>query len=270
MSATAPPLEMPFDVENATLTAEQLDQYQRDGFLIVRQVFSPFELVGAVIECDQLLARRDLIDTANIRCRWQDHIVTKECLFECFDPVIDIGPVCETLARHGRILSILGQIYGEPAYLFKDKLIFKPPGAKGYDLHQDFIAWKDFPRSFTTVEIAIDPADRDNGCTEVFPEYHRQGCLSPEDGDYHSLPPETVDQHRAVPLQLQPGDIAIFGAFTPHRSSPNRTERWRRQLYLSYNSASDGGERRTEHYREFHAWLKVKYAQYGKHNVWFR
>ena len=66
------------------------------------------------------------------------------------------------------------------------------------------------------------------------------------------------------------GDIAIFGAFTPHRSAPNQADGWRRTLYLSYNAASDGGDRRTEHYREFHDWLKIKYAEYGKHHVYFQ
>ena len=32
------------------------------------------------------------------------------------------------------------RLYGEPACLFKDKLIYKPPGVKGYGLHQDWIA----------------------------------------------------------------------------------------------------------------------------------
>jgi hypothetical protein len=104
----------------------------------------------------------------------------------------------------------------------------------------------------------------------VFPGYHKRGYLPPHDGDYHPTPPGIVDESDAVPLELDPGDIAIFGAFTPHRSSPNRSAGWRRQLYLSYNAASDGGDRRTDHYREFHAWLKVKYAEYGKHKVYFQ
>src|SRR5262249_32490 len=87
------------------------------------------------------------------------------------------------------------------AFLFKDKLIFKPPRAKGYDLHQDFIAWPGFPRSFVTAAVAIDPCDLDNGCTVVYPGYHANGCLSPEDGDYHALPPATVDH----PPPARPG-----------------------------------------------------------------
>src|SRR6516225_3935045 len=161
--------------------------YEDQGFLIVREVFTPDEVAAAGAEAERLVARQDLIDMRNLRCRWQPHCDDGECLFETFDPVIDIAPVCAQLARHSRLLAILGELYGESACLFKDKLIFKPPGAKGYDLHQDYIAWRDFPRSFVTVLVALDPSDRDNGCTEVFPGLHRSGCLSPEDGDYHAL-----------------------------------------------------------------------------------
>jgi hypothetical protein len=72
-----------------------------------------------------------------------------------------------------------------------------------------------------------------------------------------------------VLLELHPGDVAIFGGFTPHRSAPNVSSRWRRQLYLSYNKQSDGGEQRERHYAEFHAWLRIKYAEYGKTDLYF-
>ena len=94
-------------------------------------------------------------------------------------------------AHDARIRGPLAAIYGDEACLFKDKLIFKPPGAKGYALHQDFMGWNGFPESFVTVLVPIDAADEENGCTEVFPGYHRQGCLSPCDGEYHG-----VDQRR--------------------------------------------------------------------------
>jgi hypothetical protein len=252
------------------LSRARLASFEKEGYLIVRGVFSPAEIAVISLEAEALLGRTDLIATDNIRCRWQPHVETEECLFETFDPVIDISPVCARVAGDRRILDLLAGVYGEEAFLFKDKLIFKPPGARGYDLHQDYISWPNFPRSFVTVLVPIDPSRVDNGCTEIFPGWHRQGYLSPEDGNYHPIPPERLRGSASVPLELEPGDVAIFGCFTPHCSAPNRSGGWRRQLYLSYNASSDGGERRTEHYREFHAWLKERYAEYGKTNTYFR
>ena len=251
------------------LTGAQVRHYHEEGFLILRGVFAAEELAGVLAEAEGLLRRSDLINSNNLRCRWQPHIVSGECLFETFDPVIDIGPACARLARDPRLLAFVGDLQGEPACLFKDKLIYKPPGAEGYDLHQDYIGWPSFPRSFTTVEVALDHADGDNGCTRVYHGYHHRGYLSPEDGMYHPIPPGVVDPARAVPLELRPGDVAVFGCFVPHDSPPNRSQRGRRQLYLSYNAASDGGEQRYAHYQEFHAWLRERYAEYGKHNVYF-
>jgi ectoine hydroxylase-related dioxygenase (phytanoyl-CoA dioxygenase family) len=251
-------------------TAERRGAYDRDGFVVVRSVFGPEEMAEATAEADRLLTEYEhLKSVKNLRCRWQNNVFTGECTFETFDPVIDIGPVCRGLAFHPRLLAVLREVYGEPACLFKDKLIYKPPGVKGYGLHQDWIAWDGFPRTFLTVLIPFDPADRDNGCTIVFPGYHLAGPLTPPDGAYHELPAETVNESKAVPLVLEPGDVAAFGGFTPHRSDPNVSGRWRRQLYLSYNAWSDGGDQREKHYREFHAWLRKKYAEYGKTDTFF-
>lgn len=244
--------------------------YHEQGFAMLRNVFQADEIAALAAEAETLLQRQELIETLNIRCRWSNDEQTDACLFDCFDPVIDIGAVCRYFAYDERILTALNSIYREPACLFKDKLIFKRPGVKGYQLHQDFIGWYDFPESFITVLVAIDPTHAGNGATEVFPGYHKQGYLSPRDGEYHQLAEEAVDASTGVLLELEPGDVAFFGGFTPHRSAPNRSQAWRRQLYLSYNAASDGGERREAHYREFHEWLHKKYAEYGKHGTYFQ
>ena len=245
-------------------------EYDVNGFVVVRGLFSKGLMARAAAEAEELPKRFEkLVSVKNIRCRWQDNVFTGDCTFETFDPVIDLGPACRDIALSPELLNLLGELYGEPAHLFKDKLIFKPPGVKGYKLHQDWIAWPGFPRSFLTVLVPFETADRDNGCTIAYPGYHKSGSLTEEDGQYHELPDGTVDEGTAVPLLLEPGDVAIFGGFTPHRSDPNTSDRWRRQLYLSYNAESEGGDQREKHYREFHAWLKVKYAEYGKTEIYF-
>ena len=153
-------------------TPEQIANYRRDGFLIVREAFTAEEVGELDAEAGRLTQLTALIDSDNIRCRWSNHHETNECRFDCFDPVIDLSPVCERVARDERIIGTVSALYGEQAHLFKDKLIFKPPGAKGYGLHQDYISWESFPKTFVTVIVAIDPADADNGATEVFPGLH--------------------------------------------------------------------------------------------------
>ncbi len=252
------------------LSPAQLRQYRADGYLIVRGVFTPGEIALLAEEAERLAARSELIDTNNIRCRWRDDVRTGACRFDGFDPVIDISPLHGAAARDPRILAIASAIYGEPACLFKDKLIYKRPGSAGYALHQDYIAWPSFPASFVTVALAIDPATDDNGATEVFPGCHHRGYLAPRDGQYHELPLDSVDPATGVLLRLQPGDLAVFGCYTPHRSAPNRSASSRRLLYTSYNAHSDGGDSRTAHYQEFHRWLKDRYAEHGKTSTYFR
>ena len=53
--------------------------------------------------------------------------------------------------------------------------------------------------------VAVDPTDAQNGATEVFPGYHRQGYLSARDGDYHELPLAAIDESRGTTLDLAPG-----------------------------------------------------------------
>lgn len=251
------------------LTSSDRCTYEEQGYIVVRSLFNPEAIEHLCSDACSLLSRQDLISRRNLRCRWQTNVRTGVCEFETFDPIIDLSPACRAIAEHHRLLAVLANLYGEQACLFKDKLIYKPPGCPGYGLHQDWIAWKDFPRSFLTVLIPLDASNQDNGCTIVYPGYHHNGPLMPTDGAYHEIPREMVDEARAVPLEMEPGDVAIFGGFTPHRSAPNLSAGWRRQLYLSYNKHSDGGPQRPEHYAAFHRWLRKRYAEHNKHDVYF-
>ena len=252
------------------LHSDQIERYHAQGYLHVPRVFDWVTACELADAAQELSERRDLIDIANLRCRWQHDVASGECLFDCFDPVIDLSPTCRRVAEDERLLAILRSLYDDEPCLLKDKLIFKRPGAGGYGLHQDYIAWREFPRSFTTVMVAIDPADAENGATEVFAGCHGQGYMSAHDGEYHELSPESLPSASSEIPSLKPGDVLIFGGFTPHRSGPNRSQRWRRQLYLSYNAESDGGEQREAHYRLFHDWLRERYARHGLTETCFR
>lgn len=252
------------------ISDEIVAHYRDHGWAIARNFFSTDQIARVGDSAEALLRRTDLMHTDNIRCRWSTDVNNGACVFETFDPVADLSPECGELALDQRLLAAVSALYGEPAHLFKDKLIFKPPGIKGYAMHQDYISWPGFPKSFMTVLVPIDPSTEENGCTEVFSGYHHLGNMSANDGEYHELQLDRIDLSRGVKMELAPGDVGFFSGFTPHRSAPNRSGRYRKQLYLSYNADSDGGDQRAAHYAEFHVWLRKKYAEYGKHNVYFR
>src|SRR5579871_5314264 len=99
------------------LTAAQRRAYPADGYVILRGLFHPAEMAVASMEADRLLSRTDLMVTENIRCRWQPHCESGDCLFETFDPFADLSPALASVARDPRLLTAVSELYGEPAHL---------------------------------------------------------------------------------------------------------------------------------------------------------
>jgi ectoine hydroxylase-related dioxygenase (phytanoyl-CoA dioxygenase family) len=252
------------------LTGEQVDQYHEQGYLVLKNVFSIDEVSALGDEVDRIARdNSELINSKNMRVRFKPHVETGQPVFEVLDPIADLSPLADKLAHDKQLLAILHDIYGEPACLFKEKLIYKPAGAIGATLHQDWIGWPGFPESFLTVLVAIDRFNLESGATEVYPGLHKQGYLSPKDGQHHHLTPEILGVE-PIPLLLEPGDVAIFGCFTPHRSAPNSSTTSRRGYFISYNALSDGGEQYSAHYREFHEWIRSKSPSETRDQLFFK
>jgi ectoine hydroxylase-related dioxygenase (phytanoyl-CoA dioxygenase family) len=255
---------------NRFLSEEGVAFYHREGYLMVRGLFTAGEVDRLAQDVERVSRERaELIDANNMRVRFKNHFETNEVFFEVFDPISDLSPVAKAIATDRRLLDLLHDLYGEPAELFKDKLIYKPAGAIGATLHQDWIGWPGFPETFLTVVVAIDSFTEGNGATEVFPRIHTQGYLSPKDGQHHyvelgDLPTDPV------PLLMEPGDVAVFTCFTPHRSAPNTGKETRRGYFISYNARSDGGQQHTKHYREFHDWLRAKAPEDKRRFMYFK
>ena len=84
------------------------------------------------------------------------------------DPVVDVSNVCRALSSDERLLGLVRQIFNDDALLFKDRLIYKMSGVRGYQIHQDYSWWQEFPEDLINVAIAIDGADAENGALELF------------------------------------------------------------------------------------------------------
>lgn len=251
------------------LTKDQLASYHQDGVLLVRTAFDACEVQELGEEADRVLeSHAHLLNENNLRTRFIQHHKNGKPIFEKFDPFLDLSSLAQSIVMDERILKPLHSIYGEPACLFKDKFIYKPPGATGATLHQDWISWPGFPESFITVLIAIDPFTAKSGATEFYLGEHKRGYLSPRDAQHHILEASQFDSQPTM-LEMEPGDIAIFSCFVPHASAPNLSSRHRRGYFVSYNALSDGGDQYQSHYSEFHQWIRERYPESRRCELYF-
>jgi hypothetical protein len=217
----------------------EIDGYRRKGYAVLRRVFAADEVAAWEAESRRLLslglAHEDNWRTVLYRSPAGLAVVDR------INPVIDISPVFASLVRDERILRPLSDLYGERMLLFKDKLIYKMPGVAGYEMHQDYSSWQTFPKDLVNVIVSIDGADEDNGGVEFFPGYNDR--LLSTVGELRYMSAEEagqIDLSRGEVLKTEPGDVVVFDCMTPHRSGVNRSNRLRRQLYLTYSSAHNG------------------------------
>lgn len=137
-----------------------------------------------------------------------------------------------------RLLRPVEAILGEPPALLKDKINLKLPGGSGFAPHQDAQAgWDRWAPYHVTAVVAIDAADLENGCLEVAPGRHREGLLGER---WRPLEGPSLDGLAFEPVPMAPGDALLFDSFLPHRSGPNRSDRPRRILYVTWQGRSHG------------------------------
>ena len=151
------------------------------------------------------------------------------------------SPALAQFVRHARILGRVEELLAAPALLFKEKVNFKLPGGGGFAAHQDIQpGWDDYAPYFVSVLVTVDPSTLENGCLELAAGHHKRGMLGAK---WKPLTAEQIEGVEFAPYPMQPGDAAFFDCFVPHQSKPNLTDRQRRNLYLTFNRASDADRR---------------------------
>lgn len=221
------------------LSEEQVGQFHRDGYLLVRGMYNPEEVAQISRWTDELAASPETPgrdwkyfeesrgDKQRILCRIENFVPYHEGFSQ--------------LITQKRMQQAVGELFGEPAVLFKDKINFKLPGGDGFKAHQDVQAgWDAYAPLHITAMIAIDETNEANGSLEMIPGLHRQGLLGEQ---WAPLEDEHTGHRPYQAVHCQPGDAVFFDSFAPHRSSPNRTDKARRVLYITYNSAAHGDHR---------------------------
>jgi ectoine hydroxylase-related dioxygenase (phytanoyl-CoA dioxygenase family) len=224
-----------------TIDPASVTHYRQRGYAVLRGLLDDAAVRQLRQECDRLWSQADLfaIGTPGVAVRMGADGRPKN---DRLDPIIAHSPLLAELARGPLLIAVASAMLGEPAVLFKDKGIFKPPGTSGYGLHQDYAYWTMVgvpAEAMLSVLVAVDPASQANGAMEVYPGYHRHRLPAPAH-DPLDVDPAAVDPACVERPDLQAGDMVAFHSLTPHGSDPNRSDTPRRSLFLTYNAARYG------------------------------
>ena len=229
------------------LSDEQIASFRRDGWLVLRQAFSPTERaqVDAWMETVQTWADNG---GPGLHHHEQTHDGPRIARSEDFVPHHD---GLAALLCDGALPHWVGQLFDEPAVLYKEKCNYKYPGGGGFAPHQDASAYR-FVDHHISIMVPLDPATRESGCLWVAPGF-AEGFLPTDDRG--CVEDEVAERLSWQAVEVFPGDVLLFDSYTPHKSDTNRSDHRRRALYLTYNAAS-AGDFRDRYYadkrREFH------------------
>jgi hypothetical protein len=209
------------------LTREQVDAFNRDGYVKGIRIFSPEEMAQHRAYFDDLLARvlaeggsSYSISTAHLK----------------YGKVYDI-------LTHPRIIRCVRDLLGDNVVAWGSHYFCKMPGdGKVVNWHQDASYWPLTPSKAVTVWLAIDDADVENACMRYIPGSHHYGHLTyklTEDASEAVLDQAVENAEELgepVYVELKAGEVSLHSDLLLHGSDANRSNRRRCGLTLRYTS----------------------------------
>lgn len=234
------------------LSAEQIAQYKRDGFLVVPGILNAEEI-------ERYKARAREFALGNVPPGGEKMVVqdvrVARGLVTPDDPERGVWKLLNPghhdklffdYPSHPRLLDVVEQIIGPDIQAFLLMFIYKPPGLQSdHPYHQDAMYFPFGPHEkICGTWIPLDRAAADNGTLCVLPGSHTLEVLPhglPE-GDlvnYGIFGAEGYMEPRAdeLVLELNPGDGVFFHSHLLHRTGPNTSDRHRRVLTVHYASS---------------------------------
>lgn len=229
------------------LNDEQLAQYRRDGYVLLRKHFDAEE-----IELLQRAAKedRELDARASGRADGEGGTVRLSLWNHPGEGIYGM------FARCRRIVDAAEQLLGGEVYHYHSKMVMKDPKVGGaWAWHQDYGYWYQngvlFPL-LTSVMIAVDQATRENGCLQVIRGSHDMGRVDHVlTGDQAGADMERVNE--ALKLleldycEMNPGDALFFHPNLLHRSDRNTSEKPRWSMICCYNAARNNPYKESHH-----------------------
>lgn len=241
-----------------SLTSDQVAAFRRDGFVIAR-IFDPEDFLpvqreisahldarARALHVDGLLA--ELHPDAPFSTRFG--LLAAQCdeFHGGCDSTDILGDALFALMRHPKMLDAIASLVGPEISLNPiQHLRAKPPATAGrrigyYEVpwHQDSgVTTPDADAALlVTAWTPLLGASETMGCMRLIPGFHRQGHVrhvsDPQYGT--TIDPALVPADGHVVAACEPGEVVLMSQFTPHCSTPNRSDICRWSLDLRYQA----------------------------------
>lgn len=246
------------------ITDAEMQSYQEDGFFVRTGLYA----------ADEVDALGDHVNWLIDQMEEASHITPEQrrtLLLRNGQATVETGPASlvslfrislfSRLVRQHiqdeRRLAIARALVGDDLFCPNDLYFLKPPGTgKAVAWHQDSWYFRnsyqsslDEPIERTVVGtwFAIDDADAENGCLWVIPGTHKLGVVDHDEdenvGDQFlgkNIPRITNElAASAIPVEVPKGSLIVFNNTVLHRSTPNRSTRYRRAYVVHYMQATN-------------------------------
>lgn len=220
------------------LTAEQRQQYEEQGFFVVRDLFNPGEVREMIEECESIL-RGDYGELYTGAMQIDPGSTAEIKVERKISAVVERSVTFRKSLLKPELMSYVQDVLGPDLLLFRDILMLKPArvGSK-MAWHQDSNYWPIAPAELCSVWTALDPATIENGCMRVIPGSHRLPLIAARNQTgWGGLEDDQVELAEAIDVEMEPGSSLFFHSRLLHGSEPNRSDQSRRAFITSFMSA---------------------------------
>ncbi|CZT19574.1 related to Phytanoyl-CoA dioxygenase [Ramularia collo-cygni] len=228
------------------LTEEQVAHFDSEGFLVIRA--QDHDLVEPIVLQTWADEVKGLPQEHGKWMPYDETLPNGQRQIMRTENFVDYHPGLASLLNGKPLANILKQLTRDDMLLFKDKINYKLPGGNGFGAHIDSPAYDHVAKiEHTTANFAVHPATIANGCIEVVAKSHKMEVKLANGG---AIDKEWEASQTWIPVELNSGDLLIFGSHLAHRSAPNTTSQPRSSVYATYHTVTDGKDLRDRYYAD--------------------